>query len=306
MLGMLMQRGLRAVFGFALPGLCLAIVAYAQDTAALSREEMEQRLRDTPVFLNMDTPAVEAIFAAGQAMGNRADVFTTVGDSNTTNGDFLRPIGLNNNTCELGDYQYLQETIDFFSTPPTEQNANSFTRDSIAADKGFSTYSALDPFWAEAICEANESPLVCEYRVVKPGISLIMLGQIDINYAGTDVESYRANMEEIVITTIEQGVIPVLSTIVFLPERDVYELSLQFNMVILDLAETYQIPLINLWSAVQSLPNVGIGPDRSHLRAQVGRFCSFDGAERELGGTLRNLLNLRALDMLRQNVLETP
>jgi hypothetical protein len=95
----------------------------------------------------------------------------------------------------------------------------------------------------------------------------------------------------------------VLSTIVFLPERDVYPLSLQFNMVILDLADEYQIPLINLWRAVQDLPNVGIGPDRSHLRAQVGRFCSFDGSEQELGGTLRNLLNLQALELLRENVL---
>jgi hypothetical protein len=300
-----MRRRLKAVLGLALMGFCLSVSAYAQDTAALSREEMEQRLRDMPIFLNMDTPEVEAIAAAGRGRGNHADVFTTVGDSNTTNGDFLRPIGLSNNDCELGDYEYLQETIDFFSTPPTEDNANSFTRDSIAADRGFSTYSALDPFWAEAVCEANESPIACEYRVVQPSVSLIMLGQIDINYAGTDVESYRANMEEIVTTTMEHGVIPVLSTIVFLPERDVYDLSLQFNMVILDLAETYQIPLINLWGAVQSLPNVGIGPDRSHLRAQVGRFCSFDGAERELGGTLRNLLNLQALDMLRQNVLET-
>lgn len=291
--------------------LLLALIAirvvYAQEAAAdLSIEEMEQRLRDTPVFMNMDTPEAADIFAAGQDLGNRADVFTTVGDSNTTNGDFLRPLGLSRNDCDLGEYAALRETIDFFSRPPTEDNANSFTRDSIAADRGFSTYSALDPFWAEAICEANESPVACEYRVVKPSVSLIMLGQIDINYARTSVDAYRENMEEIVITSMGQGVIPVLSTIVFLPERDVYELSLHYNMVILDLAEAYQIPLINLWSAVQSLPDVGIGPDRSHLRAQVGRFCAFDGSEQELGGTLRNLLNLQALDMLRQNVLETP
>jgi hypothetical protein len=112
-------------------------------------------------------------------------------------------------------------------------------------------------------------------------------------------------MEELVTTSIEQGVIPVLSTIVFLPERDVYPLSLQFNMTIMDIAEEYQIPLINLWAAVQSLPDVGIGPDRSHLRAQVGRFCTFDGTEQELGGTLRNLLNLQALDQL-VTYLSTP
>jgi hypothetical protein len=130
-----------------------------------------------------------------------------------------------------------------------------------------------------------------------------MLGQIDINYAGTSVEAYRTNMDEIVTTSIGQGVIPVLSTIVFLPERDVYPLSLRFNMVLLDLSEDHQIPLINLWRAVQALPDFGIGPDRSHLRAEVGRFCTFDGTEQELGGTLRNLLNLQALNILQTTVL---
>jgi hypothetical protein len=35
----------------------------------------------------------------------------------------------------------------------------------------------------------------------------------------------------------------------------------------------------------------------------VGKFCSFDGAEKQVGGTLRNLLTLQALDILRQKVL---
>jgi hypothetical protein len=275
------------------------IVSAQESITSMSVIEMEERLRDTPIFLNMDTDEVQVIFETGMRNGNRPNVFTTVGDSNTTNGDFLRPIGMSNSPCDLGEYQYLQEVVDYFSVPPTESDQNSFTRESIAADRGFSTFSALDPFWADsALCEPNESPLTCEYRVVAPSISLIMLGQIDINYAGTSIEAYRINMEEIITTSIGQGVIPVLSTIVFLPERDVYSLSLQFNMVLLDLAEEYQIPLINLWRAVQALPNVGIGPDRSHLRAQVGRFCSFDGAEEELGGTLRNLLNLQALYLL--------
>lgn len=271
---------------------------------SMTIEAIETRLSNTPIFTNMDTAEIQQIFEVGQGIGNRPNIFTTVGDSNTTNGDFLRPIGLSGSPCDLGDYEYLQATIDFFSVPPTETDRNSFTRESIAADRGFSTYSALDPFWADStLCEPNESPLTCEYRTSRPSLSLIMLGQIDINYAGTSVEAYRTNMEEIVTTSIGQGVIPVLSTIVFLPERDVYPLSLQFNMVLLDLADEYQIPLINLWQAVQTLPNVGIGPDRSHLRAQVGRYCSFDGTEQELGGTLRNLLNLQALHMLETNVL---
>jgi hypothetical protein len=130
-----------------------------------------------------------------------------------------------------------------------------------------------------------------------------MLGQIDINYAGTSVEQYAANMEQIVQQSIDAGVIPVLNTIVFLPERDVWETSMRYNMAILDIVEAHHTPLINLWAAVQPLPNYGIGPDHSHLKAVVGSFCSFDGSEQQYGGTLRNLLTLQMLDELRLKVL---
>ena len=74
-------------------------------------------------------------------------------------------------------------------------------------------------------------------------------------------------------------------------------------MMLLDIARDEQVPLINLWSAAQTLPDEGIGPDHTHLKAQVGSYCSFDGAQQQYGGTLRNLLTLQALDQLRQNVL---
>jgi len=59
-----------------------------------------------------------------------------------------------------------------------------------------------------------------------------------------------------------------------------------------------------LWAAAEVLPDHGIGPDRNHLKARVGAYCDFSGAERELGGTLRNLLTLQMLDALRREVLE--
>ena len=133
-----------------------------------------------------------------------------------------------------------------------------------------------------------------------------MLGQIDINYGNPDIGLYRAHMERIVQDTIDRGVIPVLTTIIFLETRDVWSISMEYNMVLLDLAERHQIPLINMWAAAETLPDHGIGPDSSHLKAEVGRYCSFNGSEYELGGTLRNLLTLQALDELRRNVLTTP
>lgn len=265
-----------------------------------------ERLEATPIFHQFESNQISAIIEQGRQLGSRPNVFTMIGDSNTTNGDFMRPLGLSPNYCDLGAYSYLQDTIDFFSAPPRQGVTNSFVNDSIAANKGLSTSSALDPFWATSpLCEGKESPVACEYRVVRPSIAIIMLGQIDINYAGNSAETYRANMEQIVRISLDQGVIPVLTTIIFLPERDEWPLSLAYNEALLDLAELYQIPLINLWRAGQTLPNYGIGPDRSHLSARVDYFCSFTGAEQELGGTLRNLLTLQALDTLRRRLIET-
>lgn len=259
---------------------------------------MERRLFETAIFTNIATERVRSIFAQGRALGNRADVFTTIGDSNTTNGDFLQPIGMDADAyCEWGAYSYLRETVDYFSA-----TMNSFTHHSEAARMGFNSASVLDPFWSSGVCAPGEASLTCEFRDAQPSVAVIMLGGIDINDLTT--ADYNANMRAIVQTAIQRGVIPVLTTFVVLRERaELYPRSLEFNMMLLDIADEEQIPLINLWAAAQALPDSGIGPDRTHLKARVGSFCSFDGAQAELGGTLRNLLTLQALDQLRQSVL---
>ena len=265
---------------------------------------MEQRLETTPLLANLSAERVRWIFERGRDFGNVPRIFTTIGDSNTTNGDFLQPIGMGVDTyCTWGSYGYLDATVDYFSVAPKEDESNSFVHHSLTARKGFNTSAVLDPFWAtDAICYPGESPLACEYRTIKPSVVVIMLGGIDVTNITT--ADYNANMRAIVQTSIQQGVIPVLTTFVVLPDRgDIYERSLEFNMMLLDIARDEQVPLINLWSAAQTLPDEGIGPDHTHLKAQVGSYCSFDGAQQQYGGTLRNLLTLQALDQLRQNVL---
>lgn len=283
----------------------LLLVAGFNVSAQADVAAMETRLMSVPVLYNMDSERLADIFALGQSLGSRADVFTTIGDSNTTNGDFLQPIGLDGGEqCQWGEYEPLRATVDFFSVSPDGEDANSFTHESIAAFRGFTTTAVLDPFWAtDARCEGGESPLLCEYRVARPSVAVIMLGGRDV--LALTADAYRQSMTEIVEISILRGVIPLLTTFVVLEERaDVYPLSLEMNMALLDIAQSAQIPLINLWAAARDLPDHGIGPDRSHLKARVGDFCNFDGAEAELGGTLRNLLTLQALDALRDGVLE--
>ena len=75
---------------------------------------LEDRLLTTPILYNMDSPRLAEIFAAGQALGNRADVFTTIGDSNTTNGDFLQAIGLDDGDGGTwGEYDDLRTTVSY-------------------------------------------------------------------------------------------------------------------------------------------------------------------------------------------------
>ena len=268
---------------------------------------MELRLRTLPLLSNINTQAVRDAFARGQAMGNRANVFTVIGDSNSTNGDFLAPMGAEfANTCSYGNYAYLQDTVNWFaSTDVTFEGGNSFTHDSVTADRGFNTAAAFDPIWASSpVCLPNETPLMCEYRSARPSAVVIMLGGIDINEMTTP--SYANAMQRIVESSLAQGVIPILTTFVVLPNRDVYARSLEFNVMLVDIANAYQVPLINLWAAAQILPTYGIGPDRTHLRAEVGEYCNFTGAEYQYGGTLRNLLTLQALDALRREVFFAP
>ncbi|MEO8397239.1 MAG: SH3 domain-containing protein, partial [Chloroflexota bacterium] len=232
---------------------------------------MEQRLQTTPILANLSAERVLWIFQRGRDFGLLPRVFTTIGDSNTTNGDFLQPIGMGFDVyCNWGAYGYLQAAVDYFSVAPSEADANSFThiRNTITARKGFNSSAVLDPFWATSgACYPGESPLLCEYRTIKPSVVVIMLGGIDVADLKLSTAGYNANMRNIVQTSIQQGIIPVLTTFVVLPDRgDIYERSLEFNMMLLDIANDEQVPLINLWAAAQTLPEDGIGPDHTHLK----------------------------------------
>jgi hypothetical protein len=262
-----------------------------------------ERLLATPILYNLDTDVVREIYEHGQTLGNRADMFTKVGDSNSTSGDFLQPMGDSRRYCRLGDYDALQTTIDYFSASYDGGDSNSFTWNSLAAHNGLSSDAALDPMWAGEGCQGSENPVQCEYRRARPSIAIIMLGLMDVRYQ-TDPDTFKQNMATIIEYSIQQGVIPVLTNLVVLPDQEAlsFDLSIQLDAAMLDLADEYQIPLINLWAAVQELPGYGIGPDRTHLKHEVGAYCDFTGKEQEIGGTLRNLLTLQALDGIRQAV----
>lgn len=262
---------------------------------------MEATLTNLPTFHNFGSGTIRGVFERGQAMGNRRNVFTRVGDSISANQPFLVGFGEAGN-YNLGQYTNLQPTIDFFLTgTPRAGYPNNFIYDSLAARSAFNAGAVLDRLWSDgALCDPQtEAPLQCEYRLAKPAVAIIMLGSVDIQVY--NLQSYTDFLDHIVKISVDSGVVPVLTTFTIPPDYLYYEQSLRFNMVVLDVAARYDVPVINLWREARTLPDFGVGPDKFHL-SQGPTFFTFEGQERQYGTTLRNLLTLQALDELRRGL----
>jgi hypothetical protein len=240
------------------------------------------------------SPAMLEVYAHGQELGNHPNVITKVGDSLSASDQYI-------NTFEaegynLGAYSYLEDTLLFY-----RDNSD---RESIAAQIGMSTYVVFDPLWAtDERCDANESPLACEYRLTKPSLAFILFGPNDVR-SMTEAE-YHEQMRLIIEETMENGIIPVLFTFSAHPDDALYWQAMNFNVELLHLAADYEIPLINLWAAAQALPDYGLDDDHIHLTHSGFDVLKYDtGHESFYGTSLQNLLVLRTLYEIQESLGE--
>jgi hypothetical protein len=214
-----------------------------------------------------------------------------VGDSNTDNPAFMLPFDAGQ--YDLGDYPDLELTVGYF--------VGSFSRGSAAAVGGYSTSKVLDPSQADGRCDAGETPLACEYRLHRPSVALILLGTGDQH----TWQGFEARYRQIIQFTIDQGIIPVLITKA--DDLETLENTAPqgyINSLIRQLAVEYDVPLLDLRAAVESLPNRGCLPDGFHYNSPPdGRTAVFDSAHLQYGYPVRNLTALQALDALRRLVL---
>jgi hypothetical protein len=230
------------------------------------------------------TDRLREIYRAGQQSGIRSGIFSKIGDSITANKVFLVPFG--EGKYDLGEYGYLLDVVLYFSRDPA-RSGNSFANDSLAAKSGWRAEHVLDPSKAGSVCGAGEAPLTCEYRIVRPSIAVILLGTND---AMAPTGTFRISMRGIVLYSLNHGVIPILSTIPTMEGKDVEP----FNAEIRGLAEEWNIPWIDLNSALASLPHRGLAPDGIHL-SWIDP-AEFRPPNFSFGMTVRNLLTLQALD----------
>lgn len=243
------------------------------------------------------TSHLDAIYVIGQQRGNRDYVFSKVGDSITVSRNFLHPFGIGR--YDLGDYPYLESTVAQFS----QYNArigNSFINESLAAHEGWSANHVLNPQSANArFCQAGESPLLCEYRIVQPTIAIIMFGTNDAGYR--TAEQYTTDMREIIRLTEAQGIIPILSTIPNRPDTPFQVVSL--NNIVQQLATEHHLPLIDLYTLTFNLPNYGLTSDNVHLSSSpfgLTATATFDSTNLNYGYVVRNLATLQALNIVQQ------
>jgi hypothetical protein len=257
-------------------------------------------LDDYPILPEITDHARE-IYARGVANGGNPQVFSKVGDCMTWSAYFMAPFG--QDSYDLGEHEDLQLTIEYFGGVPIREREDwtydSFANPSIAAASGFNTASVLDSIWSNPEwCNADESPLVCEYRLSNPVFSIIMFGTNDVFFI--DAISFDYYVRTIVLETINADIVPILNTFPTRPEFP--EQSILYNQIIINIAADYDLPLVNLWLAIEDLPNMGVDEvEPIHLSIpEDERTADFNDEQLEYGYTVRNLLTLQTLDILRQ------
>jgi hypothetical protein len=232
-----------------------------------------------------------AIFRQGQALGRDPHRFSKVGDCETDSPYFMIPF--DQPLYNLGSYQYLKSTVTYFS--------GSFGYHSQAGRGSFVAASVLDSTWADpGVCQPGETPLACEYRTHNPAIALIMLRTYPYPWENAQRSQYTENMRTVITTTIQQGIVPVLSTIPLI-ESSPDELK-DMNAIIRQLAAQYDIPLWDFYATTSALPNSGVKD--SHLTVPpVGATFFNDVDSLQYGMPQRNLEALEVLHDLINKVM---
>ena len=256
--------------------------------------------KQNPVQFNVPHN-IRNIYQRGLKMGNRSGVLAKVGDCESAGAGFLRAFGLGTYQPDLGEFGHLRGVIDFYrQTSPRAGAENSFTYIGASAHNGFTVWSVLDTRWADRkICNKNEMPVACEYRLIQPSLAIIMLGDADLHQM--DMSTFREGLRRVIIYTLNSGTIPILSTI---PGHH-YKIqeTEAFNWAITVLGQEYGVPVIDLKAALDHLPNKGMVSDGFHMTVPPGDELSGNFAQpnvEKYGTTIRNLVSLQALEAVWQ------
>lgn len=226
---------------------------------------------------------VREIWALGRQLGRNAQYYSKLGDSTAMTPHMLARFdepGLN-----LGDYAYLQPTIDYY--------AGVFDEFGVATNYGLHSWSIFDPMWAPADwCDDGETVLQCEFRLNNPSVLIIRLGSND---AGSP-DGFRYNIRLAIEYALENGVIPILVT-----KADRFEGDDTNNTILRELAAEYQVPLWDFDRVAATIPGKGLDTDGIHMAYYTANDFS-DPAAFQSGHAMQDLTGLIMLDAIRKIV----
>ena len=110
-------------------------------------------------------------------------------------------------------------------------------------------------------------------------------------------------LRDIVRITEEQGIVPILST--FPGNLNFPNHTVLYNQIVVRIAMDNDLPLINLWLALETLPNHGLESDGFHLDLPPGdTSCNLGGDNLQNGYPMRNLVTLQTLDAVWRGAMQ--
>jgi hypothetical protein len=231
------------------------------------------------------------VYRDGQRQGRDASVVMQVGDSNSANPRTLAPLKAGNIT--FGPYDFLRDAAEHFRSSPVAVN--------LAAVSGSTARLPLESAPPDADCPADDTRLTCAYRAQNPAVALVMFGPNDVRALSSD--EFESALRGIVESSIDAGVLPVLFTFAATEADTNWVQIVRFNTLIIDVARETEMPLVNLWAAAQALPGDGLGSDFIHL-TESGEAVDLAGSHpARYGVSLYNLLVLRMLDVIYEDVI---
>lgn len=228
---------------------------------------------------------IRKVFARGRELGRNPHAFSKLGDSGVLLESNLTRF--DRGIYNLGPYGFLQPTIDHF--------AGSFARYGEAARVSLTAIGTNDPMFADkSVCDPGETMLACEFRLHNPSVLIIRLGTND-----GDARLYETYMRQIVQTSLDNGVIPILGT-----KADRFEGDDSINEATRRIATEMRVPLWDFDRLAETLPGRGLGEDNAHLKLYRNNDYT-DPETFARGYPMSDLSTLVVLEAIRQAVAQT-
>jgi len=220
------------------------------------------------------------------------DVFAKIGGSSTVSRAFLHCFA--GNRVDLGDFSELESTRAFFAGGRAARTSP-FQRESLSAGVGWHTGYLLS---------GHPPRFLREIRRIKPRYAFLLVGGNDV--AGEDPFGFTRRLVRMVDDLIARNTIPILGTLQPRRHRPAADAVISYNRAIRAVADAKRLPIIDYFTAMQSLPHQGLAGDGVHpnvkMRGPVGLGCDLSEEGLLFGTNTRNLLSLQMLDRLHKTL----